>query len=167
MAWPRLLSVVWPKSEGGLMTDGLSCPDIRMATINHSSSISNKHPSNILFPWNSTAKTEVIDICSPWIQQEFAKIGQYQGQQQWMTTQSNWETWELTRVTKPNYHILHVLRNNRDLQGALNGEMWYWQLVSILSCTGPIESDIQLWFTSYLSLSRWIISWSSSCTTSP
>ena len=27
------------------------------------------------------------------------------------------------RVTQPNHNILHVLRNNRDLQGALNGEM--------------------------------------------
>ena len=147
------------------MTDGLSCPDILVATKKNSSSVSDKHPSNIHFPWNSTAETKVIDICSPSIKQEFAKIRQYQGQQQWMTTQSNWETWELTRVTKPNYHILHVLWNNRDLQGALNGEMWYWQLVSILSCTwsSSIRHTTMICPIPLLdpctSLSRWIISW--------
>ena len=68
------------------MTDGLSRPDILVATKKHSSLVSDKHPSNIHFPWNATAKTKVIEIYSPSIEQEFAKSRQYQVQQQWMTT---------------------------------------------------------------------------------
>ena len=165
MAWPRLHFVVWPKSGGGSMTDGLSCSDILVAAKKHSSSVSDQHPSNIRFPLNSTAETKVIDIHSSWIEQEFARSWQYQGRQQWMTTQSNWERWEDPRVTKPNHDIHYVLQNNQDLQGSLNGEMWHWQLVLILSCTwsSSIRHTTMICLIPLLdpctSFSRWIISW--------
>ena len=81
------------------MTDGLSYPDILVATKKHLSSVSNKHPADSHFPWVPTVETKVIDICSPSIEQEIARSQEYQGQQQGMTTQSTCESREVPRAT--------------------------------------------------------------------